>query len=101
MFSFTDELSRLEWSNSKKPSAKCAKYNVCANNAAMRSRKPMSPKQECFKRTIRRERGGGMAKWRVQGRRLRRRRGDDVDDDENDFRVMEYRDFFKLIRPLL
>ena len=96
---FIDEFHRLEWSNSKKPSAKCAKCNVCANNAATPSHKPTSHKQECFKRTIRREKGGGMVKWRAQGRRLRRLREDDCDNDRIGSCMMEYMDLFKLASP--
>src|ERR1700733_10963294 len=60
----------LAWNNSKKPSAKSAKYNACANNAAMPSHKLMNPKREFYKRTIRQEKEDVMARWLVRGRRL-------------------------------
>jgi hypothetical protein len=60
----------LAWSNSKKPFARSAKCNACANSAATPSLKLMSRKRESYKRTTRHEKEGDMARWLVQGRRL-------------------------------
>lgn len=54
-----------EWSNSKKPSAKCVKYSVCGNNVDMPFRRQMRVKREFCKRMIRRGREDGMERWRV------------------------------------
>jgi phospholipid-transporting ATPase len=62
--------SNLAWSNSKKPFAKFAKSNVCANSVAMPSHKQMSRKQESSRRMTRRGKEGGMVRWQVRGRRL-------------------------------
>lgn len=61
----------IEWNNSKKPSAKSAKFNACANSAVMPSRKPTSRKHVSCKRMIRRWRVAAMESWRVVGSKNR------------------------------
>ena len=73
LFFFTNDIGRPEWSNSKKPFAKFAKCNACANSAAMPSRKPTSRKRESCKPTTRRGREAGMARWPAHGLRGDRR----------------------------
>jgi phospholipid-transporting ATPase len=57
----------LGWSNSKRPSAKSAKFSACASSAATPSRKPTSRKQGSCKRTIPPENVVDMARWQVPG----------------------------------
>jgi len=61
-------ITDLGWSNFKRQSARSAKYNACGSSVAMPSRKQMSRRQECCKRTIPQEREAGMEKWRVRDR---------------------------------
>jgi len=60
---YTD--NALEWNNFKKPSAKCAKSSACANNAATLSRRRMSRKPACCRRTIPRNIVVVMVRWLV------------------------------------
>jgi hypothetical protein len=66
--------TNIAWSNSKKPSAKSAKYSACANNAATPSHKPMNLRQESSRLMTRQEKEAGMVRWPVRDRR----RGDEV-----------------------
>src|SRR6187402_3676086 len=64
---FTDAV--LEWSNSKKQSAKCGKYSECVSSAAMRSRRQTSRKPAYCKLTIPLESVEDMGRWQVQGQK--------------------------------
>ena len=67
------------WSNFKRRSVRSANFSACESSVVMPSRKQMSRRQECCKRTIRRESEVGMEKWRVR----------DPRDDEGDSRCLE------------
>jgi phospholipid-transporting ATPase len=58
------------WNNSKRPSARYAKYSGCESNAATPSLKQTSPRPECYKHTTRRGNEADMERWRVRDRRL-------------------------------
>lgn len=69
----------VEWNNSKKPSVKSVKSNVCANNVGMLSHKPTSRNLGFCKLTIRQKSGVDMESWWGQ-RGVRVVVGDDDDD---------------------
>ena len=56
-----------EWNNSRKLSAKSDKSSACASSAVMPFLKPTRVKPACYKRTTRRAREVGMAKWQAVG----------------------------------
>ena len=56
-----------EWNNFKRQSGKCAKYSVCANNAATPFPKPMSRRPACFKRTTLLKYVVATERWRALG----------------------------------
>ena len=54
------------WSNSKRPSVKCARFSVCGSNAAMLSPRPMNPRRACCRRTTQPSSVEGTARWLAQ-----------------------------------
>ena len=55
------------WSNSKRPSARFAKYSACANSVVMLSRRRMNRKREFCRLMIPRGKEEDMVRWLVAG----------------------------------